>query len=401
MSFPIEVIGTYARQNWLVVPAAQALGDPPPQSIHAQKWLLTLSGVALANLEGVNPDDWHRVTLLLEPSVVDPVRYAIAHHSIPAPPGTEGHDYALGFQVEQEAPYASISSVFNASKSGNSGFAVDTWRPNHYDTGIDAFSHKHAGNLFSGLQVDVAVRDTEAWLYRVGYNIALLGRIVFLAQKALFRSDFDTTVGQPPSSVQAVGTAELEQSERVEVIDAPDLTAERWVKITGPSGAEDPLAVLHCLFTESPGEGVYKLSADLFLKDHNSGIATISFETAGREQILHVDFLPHSGKARIEDVNPEFGSFPLGATFTVEVILTVKASGTTALVTLKGAASGAQEAIIEPPFQHLAPDVGAVALWQGTQAPGRISFDATNIVVTYAPPALEGPVAPGSGIATQ
>ncbi len=401
MSFPIEVIDTFAGQNWMVVPNAPAPGDAPTQNIHAQRWLLTLSGVAMANLKGVNPDDWHRVTLLLDPNVLDPVRYAIAHHSIPLPPGVEGHDYAVGFQVEQEAPYASISSVFNASKSGNSGFAVDAWRPNDYDTGIDAFSHKHAGNLFSGLQVDVAVRDTEAWLYRVGYNIALLGRIVFLAQKALFRSNFDSAVDQPPSTVQQVGTAYLEQPERVKVIDAPDLTAERWVKIEGPSGPEDPLAALHCMFTESPGEGVYTLSTDLFLKDGSSGIATISFETAGREQILHVDFLPHSRKARIEDVNPEFGSFPLGEAFTVEVILTVKASGTTALVALKGAASGAQEAVVEPPFQHLAPEVGAVALWQGTQAPGRISFDATNILVTYAPPALDGPVAPSSGIATQ
>lgn len=401
MSFPIEVIGTFAGQNWLVVPAAPALGNAPTQNIHAQKWLLTLSGVAMANLRGVNADDWHRVTLLLEPSVIDPIRYAIAHHSIPAPPGVEGDDFALGFQVEQEAPYASISSVFNASTSGNSGFAVDTWRPNHYDTGIDAFSHKHAGNLFSGLQVDVAVRDTDAWLYRVGYSIPMLGRIVFLAQKALFRSNFDTAVDQPPSTVQEVGTAYLEQPERVRVIDAPDLTAERWVKIEGPSGPEYPLAVMHCMFTESPGEGVYTLSANLFLADRNSGIATMSFETAGREQILHVDFLPESGKARIEDVNPEFGSFPLGETFAVEVVLTVKASSTTARVTLGGAASGAQEAVVEPPFQHLAPEVGAVALWQGTQAPGRISFDATNILVTYAPPAQEGPVVQGSGIATQ
>ena len=36
-------------------------------------------------------------------------------------------------------------------------------------------------NLFNGVNVDLAVRDTDAWLYRIGYNITLLGKIVFVA----------------------------------------------------------------------------------------------------------------------------------------------------------------------------------------------------------------------------
>ena len=36
------------------------------------------------------------------------------------------------------------------------------------------------GNIFIGIDVDVAVRDTDAWIFRVGYNITLLGKIVFL-----------------------------------------------------------------------------------------------------------------------------------------------------------------------------------------------------------------------------
>jgi hypothetical protein len=35
-------------------------------------------------------------------------------------------------------------------------------------------------NLFSGIQVDIAVRDTDAWIFRLGYNIALLGKIIYL-----------------------------------------------------------------------------------------------------------------------------------------------------------------------------------------------------------------------------
>ena len=369
MSFPIEVINTFAGQNWLITPAALALGDAPPNDIHAQKWLLMLSGVAMVNLKGDSTDQWLHATLLLEPTVIDPMHYAIAHHSIPRPSGTEGIDYSLGFQIELAAPYASISSVFDAHESIDAGFAVDVWRPNHYGTGIDAFSHQYVGNLFSGLQVDVAVRDTDAWLYRVGYNIALLGKIVFVtAQQTLFLSDFDPTkAGEPPSPVQAVGTATIDGPRgSVIVVGPPVLPSGKWVRISRPSGPEGE-AALHCVLTETPGFGVYTFSAELFLSD-TSGIASMSFETASFAEFLHVDFLP-SNTARIDDIGAEFGSFPRNAGFIVQVILTIEASGATAFVVLTGSASGAQEAPVQPPFQNLAPQFAAVKVWQGSRIP--------------------------------
>lgn len=86
---------------------------------------------------------------------------------------------------------------------------VDIGRPTHFTTGIDAFTHEPVGNIFSDIDVDVAVSDIDAWMYRVGYNITLLGKIVFLnVQRTLLRSDFDPTPdGDPPSTVQEVGTA--------------------------------------------------------------------------------------------------------------------------------------------------------------------------------------------------
>ena len=382
MSFPIEVINTFAGQNWLITPAASALGDAPPQDIHAQQWLLTLSGVAMVNLEGNSQDQWLHETLLLEPTVLDPMHFAIAQHAIPRPAGVEGTDYSLAFQVLQLAPYASISSVFNEHESINSGFAVDVWRPNHYGTGVDAFSHQSVGGLFSGLQVDVAVRDTDAWLYRVGYSIALLGKIVFLAgQKTLFLSNFnETKTGQPPSPVQAVGTAVVEgDAGGVVVVDPPVLLSGNWVRISRPTGPEGA-AALHCQLTETLGAGVYTFSAELFLGGA-SGIASISLETANHDEFLHVDFLP-SNKARIDDVGPEFGSFPRDAGFLVQVILTVNAPSSTVLVVLTGSASGSMEATVQPPFQDLTPQFGAVKVWQGFPNTG--SFDATNLLVTVA-----------------
>jgi hypothetical protein len=59
------------------------------------------------------------------------------------------------------------------------GYAVDVWRPNHFATGIDAFSNAQVGNIFTGVNVDVRVRDRNAWILSLGYNITLRGRIVF------------------------------------------------------------------------------------------------------------------------------------------------------------------------------------------------------------------------------
>jgi hypothetical protein len=41
-----------------------------------------------------------------------------------------------------------------------------------------ATSSEGGDNSHGGEQVDVAVRDTDAYIFRLGYNITLLGRIV-------------------------------------------------------------------------------------------------------------------------------------------------------------------------------------------------------------------------------
>ena len=121
---------------------------------------------------------WRRETVSIRPDLFNPLQYAVAQHGIPTPPGSGGSNYWLGFQVEQWAPFAAPSSMFNKDQSVNSGFAVDVWRPNPFST-ASGFSNATLDKLFSGIQVDVAVRDTDAWLHRVSYEIVLLGRIVF------------------------------------------------------------------------------------------------------------------------------------------------------------------------------------------------------------------------------
>ena len=174
-------INTFAGQNWLITPAALAVDEAPPQNISGQKWLLVLSGVAITDFKGNSPAHWLPETLMIRPDVSSPLKYAIDKYSIPIP--RPGINDPVSFQVEQGIPFAAISSIFNQNQSVNSGFSVNVWRPAPYYTGIDASSGAALNMLFSGIAVDVAVRDNDAWLYRVSYHITLLGKIVFAKEQ--------------------------------------------------------------------------------------------------------------------------------------------------------------------------------------------------------------------------
>jgi hypothetical protein len=179
-----NTITSFAGQNWLITPAALAVGEKPPASITDQKFLLVLSGVAVVNLEGNSTANWLQSTISLQfwdpyntdLAIYGPLNWASGHYSIPNP---VGQDHTIAFSVEEWAPFASLSSIFDQNQSINSGFAVEVWRPTPFSTGTDALSGRAITNIFAGIDVDLAVRDSDAWILRVGYNVTLIGKIVF------------------------------------------------------------------------------------------------------------------------------------------------------------------------------------------------------------------------------
>jgi hypothetical protein len=82
--------------------------------------------------------------------------------------------------------YVSLGSVFDQNQSINAGFAVDDWRPNHFYSGTDVVTGQPVNNIFTGVNADVGVSDSDAWLYKLTYNITLLGKIVFIAPAIIF-----------------------------------------------------------------------------------------------------------------------------------------------------------------------------------------------------------------------
>jgi hypothetical protein len=186
----MKYLTDFAGQNWLITPAALAVGEQPPQSIRDQKWLLILSGIVFANQRGDNSGSWNHQTVSFLPDLAGPddptatsgpLNWAIARYSIPRPPGTVGQQYLIRFSVDEWSPYVSLGSVFDQGPSINAGFAVDDWRPNHFENGTDVVTGEAVNNIFTGINADLAVNDTDAWIYRLGYNITLIGRIVFIA----------------------------------------------------------------------------------------------------------------------------------------------------------------------------------------------------------------------------
>lgn len=170
-------VSRFAGQNWTITPEALAVNEPKPANISAQKFLVVLTGVGIIDLQGNNPNDWRRETASIFPDIVAPLNFAINKYGIPRPVGL---NTVPAMDLELWAPFAAVSSVFERESGGvDAGFAVDVWRPSPFFHTTDA-GGQPLNNVFTGIDVDVAVRNNNATLHRVSYHITLLGRIVFL-----------------------------------------------------------------------------------------------------------------------------------------------------------------------------------------------------------------------------
>ena len=99
----MQYLADFAGQNWLITPAALAVGENPPTHIRDQKWLLVLSGVVIANFKGDNSGNWNQQTVSFIPdmagtddpsSTSGPLNWAISQYSIPKPPVLLGRNFS-------------------------------------------------------------------------------------------------------------------------------------------------------------------------------------------------------------------------------------------------------------------------------------------------------------------
>jgi len=142
----------FANPQWIVT------------SLPGGRQLLVLSGVVIIDFWSRQPS-WHRDSVTIYPD--KDLQSVIASAGLP--PAPQG--FAIRFLAEQYATFGGMSSIFDQDTAVNAGFAVDAFEP-IFDAGT---------RLVSGIQLDIAVRDSDAALLRVGYHLTAVGRFVQIA----------------------------------------------------------------------------------------------------------------------------------------------------------------------------------------------------------------------------
>jgi hypothetical protein len=366
----------FAGQNWLITPAALAVGEHPPANIQMQKWLVVLTGVVNANFEGNSTSHWRNDNLSFLPDMAGPnnsgpLNWAIGQYGIPKP---AGQGYKIGLSVDEWAPFVSLSAIYDRAQSIDAGYAINVWRPNHFATGIDALTNAPVGNIFTGVNVDVGVRDTDAWILKLGYNITLRGRIVFTkAPTILFQSNIETTTaGQAPSATQAVGTAGFNGPN---VIITPTFPhTGNWLQI-------GPLSQAGGQFTgnfiqSSAGFGVYKLTAMMFMSSKSTASYLVFNSGSGQNSSFLSLLFADNNQVQDGGLHPTGCTFPRDTPFAIEVTLTVSVTSITAQVGVAETVGSVAVHLNAQPFTSIA---------FGQQDPGGSGFDVTSILVTYTP----------------
>jgi hypothetical protein len=146
--------GRFVSRHFMFVPIERV--TQPPSSTVPYRGLISISGVAIVNLQGTSESDWfrERVTLNLNDDVARAVNLA---------PWRPRPQYFFTYRIEQWVPFATVNARYNRNVANHDGTAVDRFS---LDPSFGALMH-----------VDVAIRDTDAWLYRVGYQLQLYVRL--------------------------------------------------------------------------------------------------------------------------------------------------------------------------------------------------------------------------------
>ena len=214
----------------------------------------------------------------------------------------------------------------------------------------------------------------------VGSTLLLLGGC---ASQTLFQSNFDTTIGQPPTPTQQVGTAAVfGPSGGAVIVASPVTTGGRWLQVSRTTADVG----MQGKFAQFLGDGNYTFDATVFMPT-GAGVASISFEPSSAsadnplQYFLHIDLMPDNS-VRIDDLDStKFGTFPRDQPFIVQVTLQIQAPQSTAHIVLGGtSATGIKDYTIAAPYQANSRQFGAIRIWQGYDNHG--AFDATNVVVT-------------------
>jgi hypothetical protein len=220
---PLTRIWTW---NWLISPVGRFLYAtnpdvyaPPPKhpqgdetpAIFDQKWLLVMSGVVSgesdptlpsptgadwAVLKGNSTSNWNQQRVSIWPGASTsnfialdngikegPLYFALnnyfPHVGSPYFPTPYFADsWKPCFSVETWAINVGLAQIFDEGPSIDAGYVVDDWQLSQTTTANSAYiGGGTIPNVFTGIEANVGVKDTDAWVMKLNFQITLQGRI--------------------------------------------------------------------------------------------------------------------------------------------------------------------------------------------------------------------------------
>jgi hypothetical protein len=192
--------------DWAITPAALAVNEAPPKTIEDQKWLLVMSGVVSgeqdltldggdwAVLKGTG-SHWFRQTVTIRPgdktdsgffsmdngTHTEGPLYEVVNNPIYKFPLPFYRDGAKpGFLVDKAVSFVGMPQIYDAHESVDAGYAAIDWATNLTTRTSAEVGAALLNNVFYGIDVVVAVRDSDAWIMKLGFNITLLGKIAWV-----------------------------------------------------------------------------------------------------------------------------------------------------------------------------------------------------------------------------
>jgi hypothetical protein len=125
--------------------------------------LIILSGVAIIDFAGNKPADWRRDQVILDLNVDFGQAIHLAPYSPPSPV-----EQFVGFSIAQFVPFATVNARLARLLPST------VIHPND-GTAVDAFWSSPGGAM---IQIDVAVRNSDSVIHRLGYHLSLYGTLV-------------------------------------------------------------------------------------------------------------------------------------------------------------------------------------------------------------------------------
>lgn len=165
----------FVARRYMLVPLG-ATGDDYATADPGNPWAMVfLSGVAIVNLQG-RGGDWRREDLSLDLEI--DYQHALAQQPGASIEHATGGNAALN--VRSWTVFVTVNSHYAAT--GGTNFDVNIGpvtvdsAHNHTGVAVDDFALPDRSQPYK-IAATLAVRDSNAWLYRVGYQVTLYGQL--------------------------------------------------------------------------------------------------------------------------------------------------------------------------------------------------------------------------------